>query len=69
MQAKVDSIDSILSNRNVDLIVNCTGLGSLVMLGDREMLPIRGQIARVCAPWIFEIVLDDSDDGNYVIPK
>lgn len=69
MQAKVENIDSILSNRNVDLIVNCTGLGSLAMLGDREMLPIRGQIARVCAPWVFEIVLDDSDDGNYVIPN
>lgn len=69
VQAKVNSIESILSGRKVDLIVNCTGLGSMNMLGDKEMLPIRGQIARVCAPWVFEIILDDSDDGNYVIPK
>ncbi|XP_058446493.1 D-aspartate oxidase-like [Malaya genurostris] len=69
VQAKVQSIDSVLNNRKVDLIINCTGLGSLEMLGDKEVLPIRGQVARVFAPWIFEITLDDSDDGNYIIPN
>ncbi|XP_055608509.1 D-aspartate oxidase-like [Uranotaenia lowii] len=71
VQAKVDSLDGVssLQGRRVDMIVNCTGLGSLEMLGDREVLPIRGQVARVVAPWLFEIVLDDSDDGNYVIPN
>ncbi|XP_055539831.1 D-aspartate oxidase isoform X1 [Wyeomyia smithii] len=69
VRARVDNVENILENRKVDLIVNCTGLGSLNMLGDKEVLSIRGQVARVCAPWVFEIILDDSDDGNYVIPN
>ncbi|XP_053694070.1 D-aspartate oxidase-like [Sabethes cyaneus] len=69
VRAKVDNVESIVQNRKVDLIVNCTGLGSLEMMSDKEVLPIRGQVARVCAPWVFEIILDDSDDGNYVIPN
>ncbi|XP_055636674.1 D-aspartate oxidase-like [Toxorhynchites rutilus septentrionalis] len=69
VQSKVDSIEGMLKGRKADLIVNCTGLGSLALFGDNEVLPIRGQVARVCAPWVFEIILDDSDDGNYVIPN
>ena len=27
------------------------------------------QVSRVSAPWLRTIVLDDTDDGNYVIPN
>lgn len=69
VRSRVENLNSVLKSRKVDLVVNCTGLGSLEMIGDKEVLPIRGQVARVCAPWIFEVILDDSDDGNYVIPN
>lgn len=69
VRSRVECLDSLLRNRKADLVVNCTGLGSLELMGDKEVLPIRGQVARVCAPWVFEILLDDSDDGNYVIPN
>ncbi|XP_041764912.1 D-amino-acid oxidase [Anopheles merus] len=67
--SKVRNFDEIILNRPVDLIVNCSGLGSLELASDKAVLPIRGQVARVSAPWIYEIILDDSDDGNYIIPN
>lgn len=52
-----------------DLIINCSGLGAQQLTGDESLVPIRGQVMRVKAPWIFEVLLDNSDDGNYIIPK
>lgn len=52
-----------------DLIINCTGLGAKYLLNDNDVAAIRGQVVRVRAPWKFDVFLDDSDDGNYVIPK
>ena len=52
-----------------DIIVNCSGLGSKGLTTDQDVHAIRGQVARVKSPWIFETFLDDSDDGNYVIVK
>ena len=66
IKKKVDSFEEL---SNFDLIVNCTGLGSRNLANDEDCIPIRGQVARVAAPWIYEIVLDDSDDGNYIIPN
>uniref|UniRef100_A0A182M103 FAD dependent oxidoreductase domain-containing protein n=1 Tax=Anopheles culicifacies TaxID=139723 RepID=A0A182M103_9DIPT len=67
--SKVRNFDEIILNRPVDLIVNCSGLGSLELASDKAVHPIRGQVARVSAPWIYEVILDDSDDGNYIIPN
>lgn len=53
---------------DADLIVNCTGLGGRE-LGDEKLHPIRGQITRVNARWMYSVMLDDSDDGNYIIPN
>ncbi|XP_063696881.1 D-aspartate oxidase [Culicoides brevitarsis] len=68
IRRKVFQIDE-LANENYDLIVNCTGLGAKSLLNDSQVKPIRGQVARVSAPWQFHAFLDDSDDGNYVIPN
>ena len=53
------------------------------MVGDNLVSPLRGQVGtapvpvdqtviqvmRVSAPWLRKVVLDDRDDGNYVIPN
>lgn len=52
-----------------DLIINCSGLGAQQLTCDGTLVPIRGQVMRVKAPWIFDVIMDDSDDGNYIIPK
>jgi len=54
---------------DADLIVNCSGLGGKVLANDENSHPIRGQVARVDAPWVMDVMLDDSDDGNYIIPN
>ena len=33
------------------------------------MITLGEQVSRVSAPWLRTIVLDDTDDGNYVIPN
>ena len=33
--------------RGFDFIVNCTGLGAKKLLGDRRLVPIRGQVYKV----------------------
>jgi D-amino-acid oxidase len=69
VQAKVHSFDDLIKAGGYDMIVNCSGLGSKELASDVEVKPIRGQVSRVVAPWMFETILDDSDDGNYIIPK
>lgn len=49
-----------------DVLVNCSGFGSRDLLGDNHVLPSRGQIVRVRAPWIKHWVY--TDDVTYVIP-
>lgn len=64
---RIESFDEL---KAFDIVVNCTGLGAQVF--DRQdvaLKPIRGQVMRINASWINEVLLDDSDDGNYIIPK
>jgi D-amino-acid oxidase len=62
---KVNSFDEF---PDADLIINCTGLGGRD-LGDDKLHPIRGQVSRVLAPWMYSVMIDESDDGNYIIPN
>eukprot|EP00095_Tigriopus_kingsejongensis_P004224 maker-scaffold74_size411160-snap-gene-3.15 protein:Tk04224 transcript:maker-scaffold74_size411160-snap-gene-3.15-mRNA-1 annotation:"d-aspartate oxidase-like" len=50
-----------------DLIINCTGVWARDLANDPKVGPLRGQVMRIHAPWIYKVVLDDSDDGNYII--
>jgi D-amino-acid oxidase len=50
---KVLSLDEF---NDFDLIVNCTGLNSKELTNDTELKPIRGQIARIYAPWVIFLV-------------
>ncbi|KAI4466546.1 d-amino acid oxidase [Holotrichia oblita] len=65
----IKKIESFSQLNEYDLIINCTGLYSKYLNSDDKVRPIRGQIARVEAPWQFDIQMDDSDDGHYIIPN
>jgi D-amino-acid oxidase len=64
-QRRIVNFDDV---SEADLIINCTGLGGK-LLGDDNLHAIRGQITRVKAPWMYHVVIDNSDDGNYIIPN
>ncbi|KRT83819.1 FAD dependent oxidoreductase, partial [Oryctes borbonicus] len=49
-----------------DLIVNCTGLGAKFLLNDHKIVPMRGQVLKVKAPWIKTFFYADYD--TYIIP-
>lgn len=60
---------SELIDDGYDLIINCTGLGARELVGDDTVIPIRGQVARVTAPWLKYGFLEADDHGNYIIPN
>ncbi|RXG61606.1 D-aspartate oxidase [Armadillidium vulgare] len=49
-----------------DLVFNCSGLGAENLCEDHSMIPVRGQVYKVYAPWIKEALYLDSD--TYIIP-
>jgi D-amino-acid oxidase len=56
-----------------ELVVNCTGLGAAALCGDRELLPVRGQVLAVAPPAgspPLEARIDDRlAQPFYVIPR
>lgn len=69
VQQKIANLEEFITNSDYDAIINCTGLGAWECLKDNCMFPIRGQVSRVKANWLYCALLDESDDGNYIIPK
>lgn len=54
------------------MIVNCTGFEARNLSNDKAVIPIRGQVMRVVAPWQYIIYLvqcDEDEDSCYVIPN
>lgn len=49
-----------------DILVNCTGLEAKTLCNDRKVVPIRGQVLKVQAPWIKMAYYGDYD--TYVVP-
>ena len=49
-----------------DAVMNCTGFGAKSLCKDPKMLPIRGQVFKVKAPWCKMVVYGDSE--AYIIP-
>ncbi|KIZ06364.1 D-aspartate oxidase [Monoraphidium neglectum] len=59
-----------LAEEGYDALVVCCGLGAKQLLGDDDCYPIRGQIARVRAPWVRECVFGHwGDEVTYIIPN
>jgi D-amino-acid oxidase len=52
----------------VDVVVNCAGLGSRLMAGDRAVVPVRGQVV-----YVEQVGLDrwwlDPEGPTYVVPR
>ncbi|XP_043229827.1 D-aspartate oxidase-like [Amphibalanus amphitrite] len=49
-----------------DIVANCSGLGAKRLLNDRRLVPLRGQVYKVKAPWIKTFLYCGED--TYVIP-
>jgi len=62
-----DDVKSLVSSDTFDAVVMCTGLGSMELLDDKEMYPIRGQVLKVKAPWMKSSWT--FDDIYYLIPN
>lgn len=63
-EKRVNSLDDL--TQEYDIIINCTGLNAKVLANDQKVKPIRGQVTRVKASWIFQ---STQNDDNYIIPK
>jgi len=62
-QNKVECLKSLQGR--FDLVVNCAGLGARQLAGDTSLVPLRGQIKQVEAPWVkMALYCDDI----YIIP-
>ncbi|XP_053605327.1 D-aspartate oxidase [Plodia interpunctella] len=65
VREKVESFESV--KKKYDLVFNCTGLGARYLCDDENVVPIRGQIAKVKAPWLKASFYSDYAD-TYIIP-
>lgn len=63
------SLDEAL--RGADVVVNCTGLGARLLVGDALVHPVRGQVVRVRNPGLARATLDESTPRalSYTIPR
>ncbi|GIY98882.1 d-aspartate oxidase [Caerostris extrusa] len=50
-----------------DVVINCSGLGARHLVPDPEVIPVRGQVMRVHAPWPKHGVMLDND--FYILPN
>lgn len=68
-RARIDSLAE--AHDGVDAVVNCTGLGARDLVGDTEMVAVRGQVVLVEQIGLERWLLDDSDPVNltYVVPR
>lgn len=64
MRKHVNSIASL--EQNFDVVVNCAGFGAKDLCNDNKLVPIRGQVVKVRAPWIKMMFYGDYD--TYIIP-
>ncbi|EDS33518.1 d-amino acid oxidase [Culex quinquefasciatus] len=63
---KVESFQDLASSTKYDVVVNCTGMGAKKLCSDYKLVPIRGQVIKVKAPWVKTAFYADYD--TYIIP-
>ncbi len=49
-------LESLVELSAYDIVINCTGLGALELVGDAKMYPVRGQVVVVRAPKVTRFV-------------
>ncbi|XP_006879103.1 PREDICTED: D-aspartate oxidase [Elephantulus edwardii] len=54
-------------HQSFDIVVNCSGLGSRELAGDTQILPVRGQVLKVQAPWVKHFIREGSG-MTYIYP-
>ncbi|XP_018008710.1 D-aspartate oxidase [Hyalella azteca] len=55
---------------DADVVVNCSGIGARVLVPDLSVVPVRGQVVRVRAPWVTSFLIDESKSTHaYIIPN
>ncbi|KAJ8715664.1 hypothetical protein PYW07_010146 [Mythimna separata] len=59
-------VENFASLSNYDLVFNCAGLGAKYLCNDYDLVPIRGQVIKVRAPWVKSAFYGDTD--TYIIP-
>lgn len=64
VEKKIDSITSL--SGSYDLVFNCAGLGAKFLCSDHDLVPLRGQVIKVRAPWLKSAYYGDYD--TYIIP-
>ena len=53
-----------------DIVVNCSGLGSMELVNDQEVYASRGQAVLVNAPWVkHSITVEIGDQVTYIYPR
>ncbi|HTE58628.1 MAG TPA: FAD-dependent oxidoreductase [Verrucomicrobiae bacterium] len=68
-QREIKHMDEALADHR--MVVNCSGLGSRELLGDKQLFPVRGQVVKI-KPNGFDHVLADDDGPNslaVIIPR
>lgn len=63
-KGNVSSLDDAL--KSYDIVFNCTGMGAQKLCNDHKLVPIRGQVLKVKAPWLNNFFYGDYD--TYIIP-
>lgn len=63
VQTSISSLQSLADSSC--LVVNCSGLGARKLCGDTSLLPLRGQVLQVEAPWVKTALYCDD---VYIIP-
>ncbi|MDQ6758163.1 MAG: FAD-binding oxidoreductase [Bacteroidota bacterium] len=62
---EINSFDEI---ENAELIINCSGLASQHLCNDKELIPIRGQVA-LLEPNNFPFIFLDNEMPLYIVPR
>jgi len=70
-KVRVENLDEFVSpsgkGNQYDVVINCTGIGAGKLLGrEDDVYPIRGQVLRVTAPWMNNVVFWGT---SYIIPN
>lgn len=67
-QAKIEKIEEIAEE--CDILINCCGTSARYLFNDKEIIPVRGQVWKVKAPWVkhFYIFDEGKKEHPYILP-
>jgi D-amino-acid oxidase len=60
---------STLDEAPGEVVIDCTGLGARDLLGDRDLVPVRGQVVVVEQFGLEEWLLDETEELTYLAPR